>query len=432
MPSARPAEQISNPGGGGALASGGRIQGQSWTGGASRPGFSPTHPAEFAPHSGGAGSWTNPVGGHSGFSRPIHASPAQQFGGVDHRTFVSHDSFSHDSWHGGHDGHSGSAFFVGFGTAGFGISAGFAVGHSGFVSFSFGTGFCGSCWHSGCGHCGWGWPYWHCNPWGGFCYVPIWPCYPWWWYPGYSCSVYPCGPWYRVAYCPPTYPWLADFSFCNTPCEATSDCGLVTTVASCPPPGYLYSPYNAYKYSYIASENPPAAAPVIQETLPAPATAAELAGTTQRELGDTYMKLGDAASATRVYGEHVQHHPGDVQAVRNLGFALIESGEVQQGTEQVERAYRIDPALAANSFDRQLLRDPVEFQASLDRVTTFAAQSQGRPEAGAAWLTVSVLMQADGRIEPARSALEKAKEAGLNDKVVESMRAQMPYPEKPS
>lgn len=193
-------------------------------------------------------------------------------------------------------------------------------------------------------------------------------------------------------------------------------------VSAYEPPVYAWSSENVHGHTFVNSYVP-TFVEVSEETLPAPATEAELRSTTERELADTYMKLGDLDSAIRVYSAHVARHPGDVEAVRSLGFALVEHGDTQAGVDLVERAYRIDPTLARELFDRELLRTPENFAVVLDRVTALAGESE---QGAAAWLAVAVLMQADGRDEPARTALERAKEAGLPGRIVEEFQPVLP------
>ena len=323
---------------------------------------------------------------------------------------------------------------IGFG-AGFGLSVGFSD-CANFLSFSFGSSLCH--YDPWVGHCGtgwgWGWcngyyPY-HCSPW----YSP-WSCGPWysyscwprWNYPSYwSCGwpyysgyygYYGYSSWCPVVYSAPQPVYLTSYSYCDTPCAVFSDSVLVPSVTTYDSPVYASDevPYS-----------PPTAAASSEPGLPAPASATELAGSTGRELGDTYMKLGDVDSAVRVYTRHTSLHPGDVLAVRALGFAYVDLGQTGKGVELVERAYRIDPTLAQRPFDRELLRDPESLTSALDRATVLAAQQEGKPGAAGAYLAIAVLMQADGRDEPARNALDKAKAAGLAAKVAQEMQAALP------
>jgi hypothetical protein len=358
----------------------------------------------------------------------------------------NHGNHHGGNWgHGGH--HSGSGLSIGFG---FGAGVSFTTNHwfgsHNFVNFSFSSSSCdydpwispSHCWYRPhFSHHGWRHrhrhfdPFWHCNPWGGFYYSRS--CYPLtWYYPGYTWSAHPCGSYYRISYYRPHCHWLTNFSYCDTPCDTFSDCSLISptvVVTAYDSPDVCWSPTTIYRHTYVNTvyaDVPAQSLIVADDSLPAAASASELLGTTERELADTYMKLGDTDSAIRVYSAHVNRHPGDVVAVRALGIALIDRGETERGVEHVLRAYRIDPTLARNAFDRELLRDPDNLVAVLDRATTLANTLDGKSGAAAAWLTVAVLMQADARLEPSREALEKAKAAGLSLRVVDEMQAAVP------
>lgn len=223
-----------------------------------------------------------------------------------------------------------------------------------------------------------------------------------------------------MQYTPPVPTYYTTFCFATTPSAVVADCSLLSPAVLVPayePPAFAWSGESTYGNTLVSTAAP------MEEALPAPATEAELRSTTARELADTYMKLGDLDSAIRVYSVHVTRHPGDVEAVRSLGLALVERGDVREGVDLVERAYRIDPTLARALYDRELLRTPENFALVLDRVTALAGQSES---CAAGWLAVAVLMQADGREEPARAALERAKEDGLAPRIVDEFRAAVP------
>jgi Tetratricopeptide repeat len=283
--------------------------------------------------------------------------------------------------------------------------------------------------------CHFGPNYWACDPWGSY-YLRSWCYWPgWWWYPSCYVRTYPCGTFAYVRYVRPGCDWLVDFRFAHAPCFDYTSCGLIS-------PGVLgsYDPYGPaplawstnglYKYGWVHGYTVSCVSPVTAadtgmvyasaESLPAPT--ADLLSTSDRELGDVYMKLGDLPSAIRVYTDHTGRHPGDAEALRSLGIALLESGRAEDGVEQLERAYLIDPTLAERPFPRDLLGERARLEAALDAATRLAA-TDNTPRA---WLAVSVLMQSDGRAAPARSALDKAGAAGLNPSVVEWMRAAMP------
>jgi len=199
----------------------------------------------------------------------------------------------------------------------------------------------------------------------------------------------------------------------------------------------VYEPANVWTYtsnsdatytppSVVYAEPAPAppAPPVMASAaLPAAATAEELRTTSDRELGDTYLRLGDPDNAVRVYEQHLAKHPGDAQAMRSLGVAQVAAGRLTDGVAQIERAYRVDPSLADRPVvPETLFGGPEDFRRVLD-LTTRAANGSN---SGAAWLAAAVMLQADGRPGPARSALENAKASGLDAGVYDGMKGVLP------
>jgi tetratricopeptide (TPR) repeat protein len=190
---------------------------------------------------------------------------------------------------------------------------------------------------------------------------------------------------------------------------------------------WSYSTNSVYRYTSVPATvypSPVVSGPIVAaSTLPAPATAGELRTSSDRELGDTYLRLGDPDNATRVYQQHLDKHPGDAQAIRVLGVAQVVSGRLAEGVEQIERAYRVDPSLADRPLMPQaVFAAPEDFQRALDLTTRTANGSNS----GAAWLAAAVMLQADGRTGPARSALERAKGAGLDPAVYDWMKGVLP------
>jgi tetratricopeptide (TPR) repeat protein len=171
-------------------------------------------------------------------------------------------------------------------------------------------------------------------------------------------------------------------------------------------------------------------APVMaSSTLPAPATASELRTTSDRELADTYLRLGDPDNAARVYEQHLAKHPGDAQALRGMGLAQIAAGRLTDGVEQIQRAYRVDPSLAGRPVTPQdVFAGPEDFQRVLDLTTRTANGSNS----ASAWLASAVMLQADGRNGPARSALERAKSAGLDASIYDWFRGVLPDVQQPA
>lgn len=279
--------------------------------------------------------------------------------------------------------------------------------------------------------------YWRCDPWGGW--YANWSCWPsYWWYPSWYYRSYPCGTWWNVGYCAPYSSW--SFNFCSTP--VYSSCGLVSVGASYYDDGWSYSTNGLYKYGWfpssvtVLSTEPDPSLIVVQESgpavadgslaiaplLPAPATEEQLRGNSQRSLGDTYLRLGDIPNAIRVLANQVTAYPGDVQSLRTLGLAYIANGQVSDGNAAIERAYMIDPQLAMKPMPGDILGEQARLVRAIDACIEFAS----RENTASAWFGAAVLMQADGRPGPSRSALDKARTAGLSGPVLEWMQSALP------
>jgi hypothetical protein len=241
-----------------------------------------------------------------------------------------------------------------------------------------------------------------------------------------------CDPWVTYRIYGASYS-VSTFSFgCGTRITYTySSCPLIPAARVCEPvwvrPVYVYRPPPIMNITYTYAEpqtlEVPAYLPAMAsvESLPAPASASDLLSTSERQLGDTYMRLGDWESAVRVYSEHVARYPGDVEALRSLGIALIAMGQVEAGVTHVERAYRIDPTLAQRHFNASLLNER-----SLQGILDHAAQRASISNRAEPWLAVAVLMQAQGKHDAARSALDRARELGLDKLVADWMDSQIP------
>ncbi|MFN0132866.1 MAG: tetratricopeptide repeat protein [Phycisphaerales bacterium] len=218
----------------------------------------------------------------------------------------------------------------------------------------------------------------------------------------------------RITYVRPHCDWLTEFRYCSVPTYTVAHCGLISPTvvySEPPPPTIIFQSEPSTTVVYASAEPQPA--PVV---LPAPASPGQLLATSDRELGDTYLRLGDSPSAIRVYRQHLAAFPGDVQAARSLGLALIDLGEVLEGARQIELAYRIDPALSARPMSIDSLADREAMERALDTATRAA----NRADSASTWLAVVVIMQASDRRTPAMVALDRARTAGLDATVADS------------
>jgi len=126
------------------------------------------------------------------------------------------------------------------------------------------------------------------------------------------------------------------------------------------------------------------------------------------------LAAGQVRAACDGLEEIVASDPDDSGARRLLGLTLIELGEVERGVGLVGAAYSLDPGLEPidavlyESRRRRRLRDLV----------TDVVRHANRHPSAEAWLTVTVLMQGEGRPDRALRMLAKAERLGLDPVLV--------------
>lgn len=208
---------------------------------------------------------------------------------------------------------------------------------------------------------GWGGPYWNCTPWYGY-YSPRYH-YRWW-----SYSI-PSN--YRGV----VYGTEGELS--DTPGPAPSE---------------------------------PAAQEIPAEAVPLSAL----------EVARLEMSIGNPEVAIEAYRSHISVFPDDWLAVRELGLALIRFGRRGDGVAMVGYAHSMDPQLAWDVVPDTLFeQDPGELR---DAVVDVVGWGHRNPSSSA-WLTVAVLMQAEGRDRPALKMIERAEGYGLDPAVGQAMRS---------
>ncbi len=210
--------------------------------------------------------------------------------------------------------------------------------------------------------------------------------------------------------------WGVDFVFSDAPVCAPRYSTLVCA-------DYVTVPMAVVERPVIVESPVVVSQPVLASAdLPRAARPEELRSSSDRELGDTYMRLNDAGNAIRVYQQHLDKYPGDAGAQRALGLAMILDRRPDEGFRAIERAYRIDPGLAGSPISAQGFADAYTFRRAVDEATGAA----NKADTAAGWLAVAALMQADGRADSARAALARAKAAGLDPAVWSAMSGNVP------
>ena len=168
-----------------------------------------------------------------------------------------------------------------------------------------------------------------------------------------------------------------------------------------------------------AANQPPAATPPAPAPQVAPQDQSPPSSTghyQDRELGDAYLRMGDFPNAARVYQRYLSAWNGDGTVTRNLGLALIGKGDAARGLKLVSQGYRLEPTL----FDRPLQPNdaggPTNFQKLLD-ATTSAASGNNTPDG---WFALAMMYQAMGNRDSAITALQKARDTGLDTTLLDA------------
>lgn len=134
---------------------------------------------------------------------------------------------------------------------------------------------------------------------------------------------------------------------------------------------------------------------------------------TNAELGDVYLRNGDAQAAIAAYRMHLDEFPSDAFAVRSLGMALLAEGRAGEASEQIDAAYRSNPGLADQPVQPGIFPSGDEFRVNLELATAYANRVKDAPS----WLTVAVLLQADGNAAQAEMMLDRAVAGGMAEEV---------------
>ncbi len=114
-----------------------------------------------------------------------------------------------------------------------------------------------------------------------------------------------------------------------------------------------------------------------------------------------------------------RQHPDDAEAARALALALIDSRRTREGVELIGQVYARHPALADSALPRDSVGPEHEMRDLVVRVVEFAQ----RENTAAAWLTVAMLMQAEGRLDPALKMIDRADTRQLSAEVSAAMRS---------
>ncbi len=176
--------------------------------------------------------------------------------------------------------------------------------------------------------------------------------------------------------------------------------------------------YYSYDWYWGPIDGQPSSAyyPQTEPGSPGAAPTVELTGV---ELGMALLEAGVLEGAISELRAHLAEDPEDYAAMRVLGAALIENREARDGFAMIRMAYGSDPTLAETRLDGRLF-------ASVSRlrdVVRDAVRAAHREPSSSAWLSVAVLMQAEGRDPVALKMIQRAKDHYLSEEIALAMEA---------
>ncbi len=137
------------------------------------------------------------------------------------------------------------------------------------------------------------------------------------------------------------------------------------------------------------------------------------------ELITRLLAADNAEDAVRLAREALRADAENAELMRALAIALIEDKRLKEGIAVMGLAYQTAPNLAFAPLTSQpFAGDQRRMRDAVVRCVTYAHRSNSP----SAWVTVTVLMQGEGRDEPARRMLERAQTKGLTDEVAVPLR----------
>lgn len=178
---------------------------------------------------------------------------------------------------------------------------------------------------------------------------------------------------------------------------------------------YRYGYEYRYPYGPIDGQLSPGYAPVPPEPEPEVVL-------TPEQTAAVALASRDYSYAVERYREHLTANAEDMDAMRRLGVALLGDRRMGDAAAAVLYAYAQDPSLAHQSMSLALTGgSSLEMRTLLTRAVRYA---HARPSSSA-WLLVTVLAQAEGRLEAARTFLDKAEAQGLDAETVRTLRVEL-------
>lgn len=142
------------------------------------------------------------------------------------------------------------------------------------------------------------------------------------------------------------------------------------------------------------------------------------------DLAEAFLHWDEPERAITLYQEYLAENPENASVIRMLGLALIDAGRLQEGVASLSMAYDLDPNLARDPVLQDVFGPTEDLRRNLTRVSVYA----NRVNSASAWLTLAVLMQAEGRTRPASNMVERAERVELGEEIVTAMYAALGTP----
>lgn len=140
---------------------------------------------------------------------------------------------------------------------------------------------------------------------------------------------------------------------------------------------------------------------------------------TDAEIGAALLRSGDASGAVDKYRAYLRDHAADADAMRCLAIALLANGDPDQGVAMMSMAYRTSVALVDQPVaDEMLFKSDADLRKAVVKAVNFA----NKIKSASSWLTVAVLMQAEGRKEHAGRMVDRASDLGLDAALVKKFK----------
>jgi hypothetical protein len=186
-------------------------------------------------------------------------------------------------------------------------------------------------------------------------------------------------------------------------------------------PGYYPYAYPYYDYSYADYYAPPMQPVYQQPPMPQPPQAQPVPKTppSDLEIGLSDMSAGDWDAAITRLRKHLKTNVNDNHAVRYLAVALLETKKFDDASALMRQAYRGEPALAGEPIPAA---DLGIGETELRRLVSSTVLYAHRVNSASSWLTVAVLMQAEGREKVAGTMLERAQKQGLEQIILDPLK----------